>query len=459
VTFAATLIAVMAAYLLLPLFNQISGKQLAATPHLLLVISPALLAVILVIGSLAGAYPALYLSAFQPIQVLKGKIAGGFRNSNLRSFLVVFQFAISIFLIIGTLVIYNQLKFIQNKDLGYKRDQVLMVYNVSSLGDGARILKQEVKQLAGVRNATLTGFTPVNGWRNNGSVFKDHSMNARQGTLTQLWDVDPDYIPTMGMTVISGRNFSDKMATDSSAMIINESAARLLGLTNPLNQPLYRPQDDFGRQFKSYHVIGVVRDFNFSSLRDDIGPLILRYEPNNADLSVKVSGENSALAIAQIRTIWNKLSPNQQFSYGFLNEDFNNLYRSEQRMGSLSLVFTSLAIIIACLGLFGLAAYAAEQRTKEIGIRKVLGAQVSGIVRLLSLDFIKLVIIAIVAATPAAWWVMQKFFLQGFVYRTTIQWYIPALAGTIVIIIAFATVSYQSIKAAMNNPVDSLRSE
>ena len=459
VTFAATLIAVMAAYLLLPLFNQISGKQLAATPHLLLVISPALLAVILVIGSLAGAYPALYLSAFQPIQVLKGKIAGGFRNSNLRSFLVVFQFAISIFLIIGTLVIYNQLKFIQNKDLGYKRDQVLMVYNVSSLGDGARILKQEVKQLAGVRNATLTGFTPVNGWRNNGSVFKDHSMNARQGTLTQLWDVDPDYIPTMGMTVISGRNFSDKMATDSSAMIINESAARLLGLTNPLNQPLYRPQDDFGRQFKSYHVIGVVRDFNFSSLRDYIGPLILRYEPNNADLSVKVSGENSALAIAQIRTIWNKLSPNQQFSYGFLNEDFNNLYRSEQRMGSLSLVFTSLAIIIACLGLFGLAAYAAEQRTKEIGIRKVLGAQVSGIVRLLSLDFIKLVIIAIVAATPAAWWVMQKFFLQGFVYRTTIQWYIPALAGTIVIIIAFATVSYQSIKAAMNNPVDSLRSE
>jgi len=459
VAFIAEAIAVFAAYLLLPLFNQISGKQLVVTPHLLLILCPVLLAVVFVIGCLAGAYTALYLSAFQPVQVLKGKLASGFRNSYLRSFLVVFQFAISIFLIIGTLVIYNQLSYIQHKDLGYNRDQVLSVYNVSALGDRARILKQEVKQLAGVSNATLTGFTPVNGWRNNGSVFKDHSMNAQQGTLTQLWDVDQDYVPTLGMTILSGRNFSEKMATDSTAMIINESAARLLGLANPLNQTLYRPQDDFGKQFKSYHVIGVIRDFNFSSLRDNIGPLILRYEPNNADLSVKVSAANAAGVIKQIRAIWNNLSPNQQFSYAFLNEDFNNLYNAEQRMGTLSLVFTSLAIVIACLGLFGLAAYAAEQRTKEIGIRKVLGAQVSGIVGMLSLDFMKLVVIAIVVATPAAWWVMQKLFLQGFAYRTTIQWYVLALAGFIAIFIAFATVSYQSIKAAMSNPVESLKTE
>ena len=459
VAFAAALIALAAAYLLLPLFNQISGKQLVVTPDILFVLIPVLAAIILVIGCLAGAYPALYLSAFQPVQVLKGKLAAGFRNSYLRSFLVVFQFAISIFLIIGTLVIYKQLQYIQNKDLGYNRDQVLNVYNVSALGDRARVLKQEVKQLAGVRNATLTGFTPVNGWRNSGTVFKDRSMNARQGTLTQLWDVDPDYIPTLGMTLVSGRNFSEKMATDSSAMIVNESAARLLGLTNPLNQSLYRPQDDFGKQFKSYHIIGVLRDFNFSSLRDNIGPLILKYEPNNADLSVKVSAENTKPVIEQIRAIWNKLSPNQQFSFAFMNEDFNNLYSSEQRMGTLSLVFTTLAIIIACLGLFGLAAYAAEQRTKEIGIRKVLGARVSGIVGMLSLDFIKLVVIAIIVAAPAAWWVMQRLFLQGFAYRTTIQWYVLAAAGIIAIVIAFVTVSYQSIKAAMSNPIDSLRSE
>ena len=459
VTFSAAVIAVATAYLLLPLFNQVSGKQLAVTPHLLIILSPVLLAIIFIIGCLAGAYPALYLSAFQPILVLKGKLAAGFRNSYLRSFLVVFQFAISIFLIIGTLVIYNQLRYIQNKDIGYNRDQVLNVYNVSALRDKARILKQEVKQLAGVRNATLTGYTPVNGWRNNGTVFKDHSMNAQQGTLTQLWDVDQDYIPTLGMKLVSGRNFSEKMATDSTAMIVNESAARLLGLTNPLNQTLYRPQDDFGKQFKSYHIIGVIKNFNFSSLRDDIGALILRYEPNTADLSVKIRGENPKAVIDQIRAIWAGLSPNQQFSYAFLNEDFNNLYSSEQRMGTLSLVFTSLAIIIACLGLFGLAAYAAEQRTKEIGIRKVLGAHVSGIVGMLSLDFIKLVIIAIVVATPAAWWVMQKLFLQGFAYRTSIQWYVLALAGAIAIVIAFATVSYQSTRAAMSNPVNSLRSE
>ncbi len=459
VAFIAALIAVFAAYLLLPLFNQVSGKQLTVTPHVLFILCPVLLAVVFIIGCLAGAYPALYLSAFQPVQVLKGKLAGGFRNSYLRSFLVVFQFAISIFLIIGTLVIYNQLKYIQNKNLGYNRDQVLSVYNVSALGDRARVLKQEVKQLAGVRNATLTGYTPVNGWRNNGSVFKDHSMNAQQGTLTQLWDVDPDYIPTLGMTLLSGRNFSEKMATDSTAMIVNESAARLLGLRDPLNQLLYRPQDDFGKQFKSYHVIGVLRDFNFSSLRDNIGPLILRYEPNNADLTVKLSSDNPKPVIEQIRAIWNQLSPKQQFSYAFLNEDFNNLYSSEQRMGKLSIVFTSLAIIIACLGLFGLAAYAAEQRTKEIGIRKVLGAQVSGIVSMLSFDFIKLVIIAIIVATPAAWWVMQNLFLQGFAYRTAIHWYILALAGIVAIVIAFATVSYQSIKAAMSNPVSSLKSE
>jgi putative ABC transport system permease protein len=222
---------------------------------------------------------------------------------------------------------------------------------------------------------------------------------------------------------------------------------------------LYRPQDDFGKQFKSYHVIGVLRDFNFSSLRDNIGPLILRYEPNNADLTVKLSSDNPKPVIEQIRAIWNQLSPKQQFSYAFLNEDFNNLYSSEQRMGKLSIVFTSLAIIIACLGLFGLAAYAAEQRTKEIGIRKVLGAQVSGIVSMLSFDFIKLVIIAIIVATPAAWWVMQNLFLQGFAYRTAIHWYILALAGIVAIVIAFATVSYQSIKAAMSNPVSSLKSE
>ena len=458
VTFAAAMIAVFVAYALLPLFNQLSGKELIVTPHLLLILFPVLLIVILIIGCLAGSYPALFLSAFQPIQVLKGKLAGGFKNSFLRSFLVVFQFAISVFLIIGTLVIYNQLKYIQNKDLGYNRNQVLTVYNVSALGEKASIFKQQVKQLSGVSNATLTGYTPINGWRNNGSIFKDPGMSAQQGTLTQLWDIDPDYIPTLGMKLLSGRNFSEQMATDSSALILNESAARLLGLTDPLNKTLYRPLDDNGKIVKAFHVIGVIKDFNFNSLRDNIGPLILKYQPNNADLTIRIKTDHISQLIDQLKGVWSKLSPNQQFSSAFLDEDFDFLYRSEQRMGRLSIIFTSLAIIIACMGLFGLAAYAAEQRTKEIGIRKVLGAGVSTIMRMLSFDFIKLVVISIVIATPLAWWAMHNW-LQGFAYRQDVPWWCIALAGVLAVLIAFVTISFQSIKAALTNPVKSLRSE
>lgn len=390
--------------------------------------------------------------------MLKGKLAGGFKNSFLRSFLVIFQFAISVFLIIGTLVIYNQLKYIQNKDLGYNRNQVLTVYNVSALGEKASIFKQQVKQLTGVSNATLTGYTPINGWRNNGSIFKDPGMSAQQGTLTQLWDVDPDYIPTLGMKLLSGRNFSEQMATDSSGLILNESAVRLLGLTDPLNKTLYRPLDDNGKTVKAFHVIGVVKDFNFNSLRDNIGPLILKYQPNNADLTIRIKTDHISQLIDQLKGVWSKLSPNQQFSSAFLDEDFDFLYRSEQRMGRLSIIFTSLAIIIACMGLFGLAAYAAEQRTKEIGIRKVLGAGVSTIMRMLSFDFIKLVAISIVIATPLAWWAMHNW-LQGFAYRQDVPWWCIALSGILAVLIAFVTISFQSIKAALTNPVKSLRSE
>jgi putative ABC transport system permease protein len=216
--------------------------------------------------------------------------------------------------------------------------------------------------------------------------------------------------------------------------------------------------DDFGKNFKEYHVIGVIKDFNFSSLRDNIGPLVLRYQPNNAVLSVRIKTADVPLVIGQLRTVWDKLSPNQQFDYAFMNADFDSLYRSEQRMGTLSIIFTSLAIIIACLGLFGLAAYAAEQRTKEIGIRKVLGAGVSNIVGMLSLDFIKLVVIAIVLAAPAGWWAMQHW-LQGFAYRQNISWWVIAAAGLLAVIIAFGTISFQSVKAALMNPVKSLKSE
>jgi len=458
VTFIATIIAVFAAWLMLPLFNQISGKELTFTAHTFTWLIPVLVLLAAVIGCIAGSYPAFFLSAFQPIDVLKGKLSAGFKGGFLRSFLVVFQFSISIFLIIGTLVIYNQLKYIQNKDLGYKREQVLLIHHVYNIGNQTPIFKKEVKKLPGVLNATLSGFLPTGGENNNTTFFEDHSIDMKTALTTQVWQVDADYIPTLGMKIFSGRNFSTQMSTDTAAVIVNETAAKMLGFTDPLNKQLFYPTDAYGKVFKPVHIIGVVKDFNFSSLRQNITPVVLTYGEEWGSLDIKVKTANIPALVAQIKNKWKELAPNQQMDYSFMDEDFDAVYRTEQRMGTIFITFTSLAIIIACLGLFGLAAYAAEQRTKEIGIRKVLGANVSTIVGMLSMDFVKLVLISIFIATPFAWWAMQKW-LQGFAYRQNVQWWVFAVAGGTSIVIAFFTVSFQAIKAALTNPVTSLRSE
>jgi putative ABC transport system permease protein len=459
VTLVGSIIAVFAAWAFLPLFNQLSGKELTITTQILGWLIPALFIIIIVIGCLAGSYPALFLSGFQPIDVLKGKLASGFKGGALRSFLVIFQFAISIFLIISTLVIYNQLKYIQSKDLGYNRDHILIVKNVWALGNGADAFKQEVRQVAGVQNATLSNSLPTdNDNDNTTSFFKDQVIDQKRAVLSHQWNIDEDYIPTLGIKMIAGRNFSKDMATDSAGVIVNEAFAKLLGYSNPVNQFVYQPANDQLTKMSKYRIIGVMKDFNFKSLRDNVPPLLVNLAPNMGVMSVHINTADIPGLLAQVKNKWKDVSPNQQFNYSFMDQDFDALYRSEQRMGAISIVFTSLAIIIACLGLFGLAAYAAEQRTKEIGIRKVLGANISTIVTMLSKDFIKLVLISIIIATPLAWWAMQKW-LQSFAYRQNIQWWVIAVAGFAAIIIAFITISFQSIKAALSNPVNSLRSE
>ncbi|QJD95033.1 FtsX-like permease family protein [Mucilaginibacter robiniae] len=456
VTLVATLLAAGTAWLMLPLFNQVSGKSLAVSWHVVAVLIPVLLFVVLLVGSLAGAYPAFFLSAFQPVQVLKGKLATGFKNSGFRSFLVVFQFAISIFLIIGTLVIYHQLQYIQNKNLGFNRSQVLVVKNVQILNQQAKTFKQEVKQLTGVENATLSGYIPTGSNRNPDEIFTTQVATPKSATITEIWPVDADYIPTMKMSMLQGRNFSKSLLTDSSGVIINEAAARRIGdRINALDKKLYYFSPVHNKEFR---VIGIVKDFNFASLRDNVSPVIMALGDDYGALSVRLNTTNVQELVAKIEQQWKALSPNQHFDYSFMDADFDALYRSEQRMGKLFLAFTMLAIGIACLGLFGLAAYAAEQRIKEISIRKVLGADVSAIVLLLSRDFIKLVIIAILIAAPLAWLAMHQW-LQGFAYRQHMSWWIFLLAGTGALLIAFGTVSSQSIKAAVANPVKSLRSE
>jgi putative ABC transport system permease protein len=458
VTLVGAIIAVFAAWAMLGLFNNLSGKELTITPHILFWLLPSLLLFIIIIGCLAGSYPALYLSGFQPIQVLKGKLAAGFKGSMLRNALVVGQFVISIGLIIGTLVIYNQLKYIQNKDVGFDREHVFTVWDTWTLGDKAKAFKQELRQLAGVQSVTMTGYLPTDDVNNNSALSKDPMFDQKRAILSSIWFVDQDYIPTLGMKMVAGRNFSKQMSTDSTAIIVNESAAKLLAFPNPLNRLLYLPQDNMAKVMKPYHIVGVVKDFNFKSLRENVTPVILFNDNNTGAVSIRMKSADLKALVDQVKAKWTKFAPNQAFNYSFMDGDFDKLYRTEQRTGQIAISFTSLAIIIACLGLFGLAAYAAEQRTKEIGIRKVLGANVSNIVGMLSKDFIKLVLFAILVAVPLAWYFMHQW-LQGFAYHQNVQWWIAVAAGLGAFLIAFITISFQSIKAALTNPVKSLRSE
>ena len=455
----SALLAATAGCILLPLFNQLSGKELSITKQTIARFVPSLFGFMFILGILAGLYPALFLSSFRPAQVLNGKLSTGLRSGSLRNFLVILQFSISIFLIIDTMVIYNQLQYMQSKDLGFNRNEVVVVKNLNALeSNQALILKQEVRQLSGVVDATLSSFLPTGSRR-----WTNWISTSTDGIQTQFWPVDEDYLPTLGIKTLIGRNFSTFHLTDSSAIIVNETAAKMLNISlDPLHKTIYK--EDLKKEF---HIIGVVKDFNFSSLKDNITPLAFllttpamkKYEGDGPDnLSIKVNTDHLPALLSRIENKWKSFSPRQQFTYYFMDDEFDALYKSERRMGKISFIFTSLAVIIACLGLFGLATYAAEKRSKEISIRKILGASVSTIVVLLTKDFIRLILISILVSLPIAWFLMQKW-LQNFTYRINIQWWILATAALLALFISFITISFQSVKAANANPVNSLRSD
>ncbi len=453
----ALLLAIGIAALVLPLFNDIAAKTLSIKELIWGKLLPFLLVLPLAVGLLAGSYPALFLSRFKPIAVLKGSIGAGFKKSSLRSALVVFQFAVSIILIIGTIIVYSQLRYIQTKNLGFNKDQVLIINGTAALGTNAESFKNEVLAMQGVRSGTYSSFLPVsNSSRNDNTFSNEPVMDAKNGVNMQRWSIDYDYIKTMGMEIVKGRSFSKEFGSDSSAMIINETTAKLFGFKDPVGKKIYT-YDEHNKPI-SYDVIGVVKNFNFESLRQSVGPLCMVLDRSIGLSSFKVSAGNIQGLIRQIETKWKALAPGMPFSYRFLDESFDEMYRAEQRVGQIAITFAVLAIIIACLGLFGLVTYAAEQRIKEIGIRKVLGASVQGIVQLLSKDFIRLVLIAFMIAAPVAWYFMNKW-LQDFSYRVGMHWWIFVLAGSIALLIALVTISFQAIKAAIANPVKSLRTE
>jgi putative ABC transport system permease protein len=304
----------------------------------------------------------------------------------------------------------------------------------------------------------MTGYVPTGGNGNNDAIFLSPDLDVKKSISTQVWPVDDQYIPVLGMKVIAGRNFSKDFLTDSTAVVLNEAAAQLMQGEKPVGAKLYELEDLQTKKVKVYHVIGVIGNFNFNSLRQVVTPMMLYSGVDEGRISLRIQGGNVHQLAGEIENLWRNMAPSQPFSYTFMDEEFNNLYLTEQRMGSISLSFSLLAIFIACLGLFGLTAYAAEQRTREIGIRKVLGATVGGVIGLLSRDFLLLVGIAMVIAFPLSWWAMNHW-LQDFAYRITIGWDVFVLAALLAIGIAVLTVSWQAVKAALANPVKSLRSE
>jgi putative ABC transport system permease protein len=448
------------AALLLPMFNQLAGKSLHPDALFSGRFLPILILLVLLVGFLAGSYPAFYLSSFQPIHVLKGKIAAGFKSSWLRSSLVVFQFFISIGLIVSTLVIYRQLHYIRNKEVGFNRDQVLVIHDTWSLGrDGTTNLRKSLLTLAGVTDATATpDILTVQDLYWQEGWFRDASLDARKSILMTTLRVDDHYIPTLGMQIVKGRNIDlAQFPTDSTAIILNEAAVATLGVKDPLNLILYNHDDLF--KTITYHVVGVVKDFNYNSMHDKIHPLVMVVNTYNwSTMAVRFHTNDVFSLVRQVESKFHAVKQGVPFSYTFMDNDFDKLYHAERQTGQIFISFAVFAILIACLGLFGLVTYAAEQRTKEIGIRKVLGAGVSGIVGLLSRDFTMLVGIAALIAFPVAWWAMYKW-LETFAYRTEISWWIFLVAGAVALAIALLTVSIQTIRAALANPVKSLRSE
>ena len=449
------LLALVLAAVSMPLFNELSGKMLSIKFLFSPAILPYLLLTPVIVGCLAGSYPALFLSGFQPVAVLKAG-TGGLKKGGFRNALVVFQFAVSMVLIIGTSIIHRQLNFIRTKNLGFNKEQILIINGTHALGPNITAFKDEILVLPGVTTGTLSGFLPVSSSERGGRTFSKAPVSSPDNMFdTQTWTVDYDYIETMGMKMVQGRNFSKDFGSDNRAVVINESMAKLLGYANPVGQKIYPVSNGTATPVE---IIGMVKDFNYESLRKNIAPLLFSLGNSTRFASFRVNTVDLPDLLKQVNSSWKKFPTGAQFSYQFMDEAFDKMYRAEQRVGQISMIFAGLAIFIACLGLFGLAAYMAEQRTKEIGIRKVLGATAFGIVSLLSREFLKLVLVAILIASPLAWYIVNRWLVE-FAYKISIEWWVFVLTGLASIGIALLTVSYQSIKAALTDPVKSLRSE
>lgn len=458
-SFLGMVVAIVLAFLVLPYFNLLSNKSLSipfTEPNFIV----GTISGILIIGIVAGVYPSFFLSAFRPAVVLKGTLSLGAKSGWLRSTLVVMQFVASIFLIVGTLVIFQQLNFIQSKKLGFDKDQVIVVEDIQALGNNVEAFKNTLLQSSNISSATVSGFLPVAGTYRSDSGFwpEGEEPNETNSVSMQIWSVDHDYIPTLDMEIIEGRNFSKDFPTDTAGIILNERAVELFGYNDPIGRSVYSFSDVAGGDMASLKIIGVVKNFHFESMRDNISALSMILGSRSGNLAIKVTTSEIASVVSMIEKEWKAVGPGQPFTYSFLDDRFAKMYDAEDRVGKIAFTFAGFAIFVASLGLFGLAAFTAEQRTKEIGIRKVMGASIPSIIMLLSKEFGKLIVLAFIIAIPLSWYFMDGW-LQDFYYRINLGPGVFIIAGLITLAIAWVTMSWQSIRAAVANPVDSLRNE
>jgi putative ABC transport system permease protein len=454
-TVFAMAFALFIVYALLPYFNDVADKNI--TMHFYLSYKALIveLLLVLVIGVTAGVYPAFFLSSFEILSVLKGNNSLKNSKSLLRSGLIVFQFGISTGFIIATMVVYQQLDFMQNQKLGYDKEQVLILNDAYTLQNNLVPFKNQLLQDKRVLNATISSDVPIRSSDGTQIFLKPTDVNQPHSEIhSNIYHIDENYLPTMGMQIAKGRNFLPSSPGDSSAVIVNEAAVRELGMGNadPIGKTIVRSGQ------REFTIVGVVKDFHYSSAKEKIAPLMMLYGYSTGSIIVKVKTADIHGLVESIKDQWGQFHAESPFTYNFLDDQFAAMYTAEERTGKIFTSFAVLAIIIAGLGLFGLSAFSIRQRVKEIGIRKVLGASSGSITGMLSAEFLKLVGIAIVVSVPLTWYAMHKW-LQEFAYRIDISWWVFVLSGAIALMIAFLTVSFHSVKAALANPVKSLRSE
>jgi len=455
ITLVAMVVSLTLVELVLPSFNMFTGKDLSIGYMEHWYIIPSLVLITLSIGFFAGLYPAFYLSSFRPAEILKSKFAGASGKINLRPVLVVIQFSITIMLLIGTLIVSSQLKFIRNKNLGFNKENILVVKNTVDLGDRAETFRQQVLKVPGVMNASRSWTFPGEGYY--GSTYQLQGDSLLKMYQFELIHGDYDFVPTLGIKITRGRNFSREFSTDDHAILINENAVKFLGLAEPVGTKLTAP--DFSGGQDVLEVIGVFDDVYYKSFHEKVEPMLIALRTDVYPYTlIKVNGSDMMNTMDRIEKKWNEFMPGQAMEYVFIDENFENLYRAETRAGRLFGIFSVLAIFVACLGLLGLSTFTAEKRTKEIGIRKAHGASILVILRLLSREIIILISISSVIAWPVVYYFMHRW-LQNFAYQTHINLWIFLFSSCLGLAIAISVVVYQSFRVARINPVDALKYE